>query len=268
MRYNYSGLVYENPETEKSCLNEMHGGKIVQPFIKIKLSQTNCYLLKAPQGYLLVDCGCMGDEKRFVRKLRLLGIPLSSIRWLLLTHHHSDHCGLLHFLLSINPDIEIIMSKTCADYLERGSHFHPATETYASRALHRFFSLNGLMRGKLTDTFNAYYKREEDFILVNESIALPDLIGISGKILHTPGHTEDSISLITDGDAYVGDAARNLLNFLGASYEPILLYNRTFCMESWRKLLSAGVKHIHPAHGKSFDIKHLQKRLICYHPFR
>lgn len=239
----------------------------MQPFIQITLSQTNCYLLKARQGYLMVDCGREGDERRLLRKLRLLGIPLSSIRWLLLTHHHSDHCGLLHYLISANPDIRIIMSHACADYLETGSHFHPATEIYVNIALQKVFSLYDKMGGDLSDTFIPYLKREGDFILCDESAALPDQIGISGSILHTPGHTEDSISLITDADAFVGDAARNMLNFLGSPYKPIILYNLNTCHDSWRKLLSTGVIRIHPAHGKSFDMKKIQNKLIRHHLF-
>ncbi|MEN6313863.1 MAG: MBL fold metallo-hydrolase [Clostridiaceae bacterium] len=239
----------------------------MQPFIQITLSQTNCYLLKARQGYLMVDCGREGDKRRLLRKLRLLEIPVTSIRWLLLTHHHSDHCGLLHYLISVNPDIRVIMSRTCADYLETGSHFHPATEMYANTALQKAFSLFDLMGGYLSDTFIPYLRREGDFILYDENAALPDPVGISGSLLHTPGHTEDSISLITDGDAFVGDAARNMLNFLGSPYEPILMYNRTFCIKSWSKLLSIGVERIHPAHGQCFEIKHLQNKLIRCHQF-
>lgn len=239
----------------------------MQPFIQITLSQTNCYLLKAREEYLMVDCGREGDERRLLRKLRLLGIPLSSIRWLLLTHHHSDHCGLLHYLISANPDIRIIMSRKCADYLGTGSHYHSANETYANIALQKAFSLYSKMGGALSDTFIPYLKREGDFILYDESAALPDPVGISGSLLQTPGHTEDSISLVTDGNAFVGDAARNMLNFLGSPYEPIILYNLNICFDSWRKLLSTGVMRIHPAHGKSFDMKRMQNKLIRHHPF-
>jgi glyoxylase-like metal-dependent hydrolase (beta-lactamase superfamily II) len=41
-------------------------------------------------------------------------------------------------------------------------------------------------------------------------------IGIEGKILYTPGHLRDSISVVlSDGNAFVGDAAMNFLNFCG-----------------------------------------------------
>ena len=59
--------------------------------------------------------------------------------------------------------------------------------------------------------------------------------------------------MIVGEDAFVGDAARNILGFLGTPYQPILLYDKGACLESWERLLSMGVKRIHPGHGKSFD---------------
>jgi hydroxyacylglutathione hydrolase len=231
----------------------------MQPFIKIALSQANCYLLKTKQGYLLIDCGSRGYERSFRLKLQKLGISLASIHWLLLTHHHSDHCGLLPCLLSENPAIRIIMSQKCAEYLETGSHFHPSTEIYSSKVFKCAFKLYGLAGGKLTDIFPPYFRREGDVIFQGESMLLPDSAGISGRILHTPGHTDDSISLVVGEDVFVGDAASNMPGFPGAPYEPILLYNRGICLESWNKLLSLEVRRVHPGHGKSFDIRCLQK---------
>ena len=88
---------------------------------------------------------------------------------------------------------------------------------------------------------------------------LTDLVEIPGKVLHTPGHTDDSISLIVGEDAFVGDAARNILQLTGAPYKPVLFYNLKACRDSWRKLLATGVKRIHPGHGNSFPIQRLER---------
>lgn len=232
----------------------------MQAFQKIVLSKTNCFLLKAADGFLLIDCGCAGDKQTFLAKLSRIGVTPLSIRHLLLTHHHSDHCGLLSFLLSENPRLRIIMSETCADYMETGRHYCPAEEQYASKALGFVIQLYGLAGGRPTDTFPPYFRRACDVIVPNRGGDLPDSVGISGKLLHTPGHTRGSLSLIVREDAFVGDAARNLLQFLGADYEPVLYHDRKACFDSWDKILSTGVKRIHPAHGKSFPADRLKRR--------
>lgn len=231
----------------------------MQPLQKITLSRTNCFLLKAADGYLLVDCGCAGDEQSLLVQLGRLGLSPLSIRSLLLTHHHSDHSGLLPFLLSANPRLNIVMSGKCAAYLERGRHCHPAEERYASKALGLVMGLYRLTGGKLTQALTPYVRRDGDVIAERDE-DLPDFLGIPGRLLHTPGHTEDSLSLIVGKDAFVGDAARNLLNFLGSPYEPILYSDRSACRDSWAKLLARGITTIHPAHGPSFSAECLRKK--------
>jgi len=233
-------------------------------FQKLVLSRTNCFLLKAADGYLLIDCGSAGDEQAFLVQLGRLGLTPQSIRYLLLTHHHSDHCGLLGFLLSANPRLKIILSETCAGYLAAGSHFHPTAERYATKALGFAMRLYGWVSGRLTDAFPPYLGRGGDVLWPDRAGALPGFMGISGRLLPTPGHTRDSLSLVVGEDAFVGDAARNLLNFLGAAHEPLLYYDRQVCHESWAKLLTLGVQNIHPAHGPSFPARYLKGRADCH----
>ena len=130
--------------------------RLMEAFQKIILSRTSCYLLKTAEGYLLVDCGCAGDERPLLSKLRRIGITPASIRYLLLTHTSQRSLRLLPFLLSVNPQIKIIMSETCAGDLETGRHFHPAAERYACKALGFAMGIYGLAGGKLTDTFPPY----------------------------------------------------------------------------------------------------------------
>jgi glyoxylase-like metal-dependent hydrolase (beta-lactamase superfamily II) len=49
-------------------------------------------------------------------RLRALGLPLGEVRWVILTHLHTDHAGgLAHF-----PDAEILVSRTEYDTASAG----------------------------------------------------------------------------------------------------------------------------------------------------
>ncbi len=62
--------------------------------IELKLSVTNCFLIKAGQKYILVDTGYEYEWDRFCERLKAAGVSLSAISHLILTHHHGDHAGL------------------------------------------------------------------------------------------------------------------------------------------------------------------------------
>ena len=98
----------------------------------------------------------------------------------------------------------------------------------------------------------------EDIIVTGENSDLLMEIGIVGKIIHTPGHTVDSISVILkNGDAFVGDICINFLNFCSIHYRPIWFYDPGLVFESWRKIIDNGTQTIYPAHGRSFAVEGL-----------
>ena len=226
-------------------------------FHSMSLSQTSCYLLKAKDGHLLIDCGNLYDKKAFLSNIRKFGIAITDINYLFLTHHHNDHCGLLTFLLSVNPKIQVIMSRKCSEYLKAGSHFKHINEHYSNNMLRHIISAYSKL-GKHSESFDPYFKRDEDLIIdCDNDIILPEL-GIDGKILFVQGHTKDSISIVLGNVAFVGDAARNMMNFTGTPYQPILLYDLEECYKSWNKLIEAGAKIIYPAHGRPFTAEKLK----------
>ena len=76
--------------------------------------------------------------------------------------------------------------------------------------------------------------------------------------MYTPGHTEDSISvLLSDGSAIVGDVAMNFLNICHTRHSPIYIQDFEEMYGSWKKLIEHGAKTIYPAHGKPFSAEEL-----------
>ena len=70
---------------------------------------------------------------------------------------------------------------------------------------------------------------------------------LGGKILFTPGHTNDSISLNVDGHIFCGDAAMN--GFPSMNRIPIWIENTTEFQTSWELLIAEDVKMLPPSHG-------------------
>jgi glyoxylase-like metal-dependent hydrolase (beta-lactamase superfamily II) len=218
---------------------------------------TNCYIIGTAAGVCLIDCGNPWDRSALQDTAAKAGIDLTAIRFLILTHHHSDHCGLIKYLKSVNPELRIIMSKTCAEYLKTGSNVKQKEETYSNRGLRFFMQFFIRLSGKISENFPAYTHCQRDILIecdggCQDSDSGPDL-----KFLMTPGHTPDGISVIYGSDAFVGDAARNILNFTGTPFLPILNYDLNSCYRSWDKLIESGVTTIYPAHGRAFDVKNL-----------
>jgi len=226
-------------------------------FSTITLSQTNCYLLKLKYGYLMIDCGNGHDKDKFIKTLGNLGISVKDIRYIFLTHHHNDHCGLIHFITNENPSAQVIMSRKCAEYMETGIHFKHDDEMYSNFALRMIVETYSKFDKNWSDRFAPYYRREHDIIIEHDDSNILPRLGMDGKIILTPGHTEDSISLVAGYAAFVGDAARNMLNFTGMPYYPILYYDAGACRESLKKLVNEGVDKICPAHGEPFSANEL-----------
>jgi glyoxylase-like metal-dependent hydrolase (beta-lactamase superfamily II) len=74
-----------------------------------------------------------------------------------------------------------------------------------------------------------------------ESRTVLERIGIPGEIVHTPGHSDDSISLLLDdGSVFTGDLTH-----------PALVGEREAAVvtSSWQLLRERGATRVYPAHG-------------------
>ncbi|MDF2986751.1 MAG: hypothetical protein K0R50_2261 [Eubacterium sp.] len=239
--------------------------------VELKLSVTNCYLIKCHQKYILVDTGYEYDWALFCKRLKEAKVSLSQISHIILTHHHDDHCGLITKILEINSSIHIVMSKHAGDLLIKGENDRAhggglinkrieylirLKQLYLSLVLKKSVKKEGNLK------FPPYKVREIDRIISGET-KLEDVgIDIKGRIIETPGHTIDSISIIfDDGDCIAGDAAANFLQFAGTKYCVIFITDIQEYYLSWKKLLSQNARRIFPAHGKPFMAKRLAENM-------
>jgi glyoxylase-like metal-dependent hydrolase (beta-lactamase superfamily II) len=98
-------------------------------------------------------------------------------------------------------------------------------------------------------------------VIGNEGISL-DEYGIPGKVIHTPGHSSGSVSiLLKTGEAFVGDMAMNKFPLRFSPGLPIFAEDSVKLNESWKSLLDQGAKMIYPSHGEPFSADIIRKAI-------
>ncbi len=215
----------------------------------------NTYVYRAPAGWVMVDTGYERSLAAVARRLQKQGVALSDVSYVFLTHAHDDHAGFLNELLSKYPQIRVIASDKAIPVLLRGQNsFSGGCGGFGAFAFCRFMGLLG--RGK--HLFPAIDRRHLDRFLEISPQNQEDLEKLlGGKILTTPGHTADSISLKVDDIIFCGDAAMN--GVPSSKRVTIWIEDKAEFQRSWDVLLAERAKLIYPAHGKPFDPRDLEK---------
>lgn len=182
---------------------------------------TNCYLLPAGSGLFLVDADMAGTLPRFFRSLGDAGMRVQDIRYLLCTHYDPDHAGIAqeiraHGVDLVLPDVQVPhISRQDATF--RKDPRVPFTPVTAEGAI---------------------------VVSCAESRAWLASIGIRGEILHTPGHSDDSVTLIVDeAGAFVGDLPR---------LQDVPAWDDAVMALSWRAILRHDPPTIYPGHGSAY----------------
>jgi hydroxyacylglutathione hydrolase len=107
----------------------------------------------------------------------------------------------------------------------------------------------------------SFPKFKPDILITDEPCSL-SIYGIDGNIIHTPGHTVGSISVILDsGEAFVGCMAHNGFPFRVRPGLPIYAQDIEAIKKCWKILIERGIKMIYPGHGKPFLVEVIKKSL-------
>ncbi len=151
--------------------------------INVGYQSTNYYAIDIKGGKLLVDCGWPGTLALFSGELKRKGNSIQDIKYFLATHFHPDHAGMTQELK--NFGIKHILLDVQIDFIPQ------MTEFFAGKKNHPYVPIS------TNDSIN---------LQVGESRKFLAGIGLTGEIIHTPGHSDDSVTLILDeGFAFTGD---------------------------------------------------------------
>ena len=184
--------------------------------VNVGYASTNCYLVGPDSSRLLVDVGWPETLPRLLAVLQRKGARPREIVALLVTHYHPDHAGLAQEIKAQGIQLVVLQSQVAAipdllKIMKPRDHYREITlddnlvvDTPASRAF--------LLR-----------------------------LGISGEVISTPGHSDDSATLVLDeGLAFTGDLP---------GPEQATEEARSQVLRSWERIRAHHVHTVYPGHG-------------------
>jgi len=200
----------------------------------------------------MVDGGMPKRGRAFKKAIQAIPIRPDEIQLIVLTHGHFDHVGSAREIKEITGAM-IAIHQCDKDYFEKGLLVWPPSVTTWGHVMRTVLQpFTPLFRFPATDV---------DLVLGDEGLSLAEY-GIPGKVIHTPGHTPGSVSVLLEtGDAFVGCLAMNGLPFRLSPGLPILAEDLQQLKESWKLLLDQGARTIYPAHGEPFSADIIRKAL-------
>ena len=186
---------------------------------RLKYGNTNTFFIRGTAGNLLVDTDYAGTLPLFYKEIKRQNISLKDITYILATHYHPDHIGLVSELMK--QGVKLLLVDAQREYVG--------------------FSDEIFAREKHLEV-EPIRKEEATVITCEESRVFLRTLGIDGEIISTTSHSEDSVTLILDdGTCFVGDLEP--MEYLGAYEENEKL------AKDWERILSFQPKRICYAHA-------------------
>lgn len=191
---------------------------------QLRYSSTNTYLISGEKGSVLFDTGWAGTFPLLCRALGENKLRLQDISCVVISHFHPDHMGIAQQIADNGAFIAV-----CDVQL---GHIHDSDSIFERDKRSGFVPIDDGNVKVISAAQSRQFLKE---------------LGINGEIIHTPGHSDDSISLWIDDEKtlFVGD--------LPPLYE-LELYKGTQVWESWQKLLALKPERVCYGHAKTADL--------------
>ncbi len=183
---------------------------------ELKYGNTRCYCIN---NKVLIDTDWAGTLPAFFKCTKENNIELKEIECLIVTHFHPDHMGIAQEIADLG--IQLIVFEEQKDFV------HCSDNIFAKNK---------------NIPFKPIVDKKVCCLPCADSRELFWGLGIEGEVIHTVGHSEDSVSIILDsGIAIVGDLY---------PLHTISAYNDKRLDNSWKLILSHNIKEIHYSHFK------------------
>jgi glyoxylase-like metal-dependent hydrolase (beta-lactamase superfamily II) len=190
--------------------------------VVLTYKHTKAFLVEGSlNSWLMVDAGYPESYSAFKSAMKENRIAWEDVGALMITHFHPDHAGLVQTIRSHGVALWL---------LDCQQGFIEWINDFFEKHVHK-----------------QYVPIEPDgvrYLTSAESREALFGLGIAGEITATPGHSDDSVSLVLDdGATFVGDLPK---------YD---LVSKPAQAESWDKLMSLGVKTVYPSHTPPYAVE-------------
>lgn len=207
---------------------------------RILSGRANVYMIISAHAYYLIDTGRSNVREKLIKNFKTLNND-KKLSALILTHTHYDHCQNAAAIKQMEG-CRVIVSSAAEESIRQGYTELPAGTTLLTDLIVRMGRNTGWKRFR----YEAIHADQ----LVDEELNMEDSMA-KIRIISTPGHSADSLSVIVDNEiAIVGDA---LFGISRRSVMPPFANDRALMVKSWHKLLETGCNIFLPGHGSEVD---------------
>jgi hydroxyacylglutathione hydrolase len=228
----------------------------MQQIIQISIlpfGMINCFLIKGKTKHVLVDTGIPNSANRIIKQLKSKSIKLEDIGLIVITHGHIDHFGSAKELKDILK-VPILMHQLDRIALQTGKSMF---ETLKSN--NKFWDI--ILKPRLAR--DRARPCMPDILLTGDEKYDLSTYGINGKIVHTPGHTPGSLSVVLEsGDAIIMDLASSGILLGGIAFHSRMKHppfhdDLEQVKESINYILSLNTNTFYLGHGNPVSRKSL-----------
>jgi endoribonuclease LACTB2 len=179
------------------------------------------YLLESDTHLLLIDSGFPNTLFELGRAMRNTGYKIKDIDYLIVTHFHVDHAGAVQELK--NEGVSFVLFDIQQNFIQ------PLELMAKDKWVYTSIQLN-----------------DNVIMTTGNSREFLKQLNLDGQIIATPGHSDDSISLLLDsGEVFTGDLMA----------EHLIMDNTSIEKKSWEKLKTMGAKNVFPSHGIAYEMR-------------
>lgn len=206
------------------------------------------YLIETKAGCLLIDAGNNTTLEKFEKKLTQSGHKLADIKYVFLTHTHSDHLSYLADLLE-KTDLLVLAHSNAKERLKMGVNHKSLFTSKMSRSMGKISKIFHIMK----QTWKPV-SIEERLIAVDKQPKFLRENGFPFDILTFGGHTIDSIGLLSDDKVmFAGDVLMDL--FPSKNCIALVLENLEDYIAAWQKIIDHNPSKIYLGHGNPITIE-------------
>jgi glyoxylase-like metal-dependent hydrolase (beta-lactamase superfamily II) len=209
-----------------------------KPYFSALIGNSLCYLVPGKNGFLLIDAGFPGKGRQLIRFIEKRAESVRAVKLIIATHCHFDHVGNLAETKALSG-APVVMHRADAPFVEAGIVSIP-------RSISRYAGIVARLGSGLRPHLS--FPKTKPDILIDADFDL-SAFGFAVRILHTPGHTEGSISvLLESGECFVGDTCFGIPPWRRTAIPPFADKPEYFAA-SYKKLADSPARVFLPGHG-------------------